>query len=96
MVQAINALNDIRDIEMPVTLAYKIVNTINKLLEKNSVYEQTLSGLKTEEEKMELFNLIIEVDITPFLLSEFTDADVKLTPLQMFGIKVLIDGEHSN
>lgn len=92
MISAINALNDIRDKEMPVALAYKMVNAVNKLLEKNSVYEETLSVLNTDKEREELLNLIVEVDIAPFLMSEFTEANLKLTPLQMFGLQVLIDG----
>lgn len=91
MVAAINSLNDLKDKEMPVALAYKIVTSINKLMEKYTIYEQTLNGLKTDKEKLELFDLITEIEITPFLMSEFSDANIKLTPAQMFGIQVLID-----
>lgn len=92
IIQAIDALNELKDKEMPVELAYKVIEMNETLMEKYTIYLKTLETLKTDKEKMELFNLKTEIIVTPFFMSEFKDAEIKLTPMQAFGLKAVTDG----
>lgn len=101
IIRAIDALDALSDKEMPIELTFKVVRNVDALMNRYNVYTRTLETLKSryregtpqfESEVKKLLDCEVAVDTEPFTREEFTDADVRITPLELMGLKVLIDG----
>ena len=87
-----NTLFSLQDKEMPITLTYKIVNNLELITEAYQVFEKTKQKAKTEEELKELLEIEKEVKLETFDKQELIDAGITLTPVQLVGLKRLING----
>lgn len=92
IIRTYNALDSLSNKEMPITLTYKVMNNLDRLLEAYRVYEKTLSKTKNDEEVQELLNIEVDVDVELLEKQELIDAGITLTPVHLNGLKRLIYG----
>lgn len=87
-----NALDSLGETELPITITYKVVNNLDKLLHAYQIFDKARLRAKNEEEVNELLEMENEVDLETIDRNELIEAGVKLKPVQLVGIKRVIDG----
>lgn len=92
IITTFNALDSLGETEMPIAMTYKVVNNIDKLLHAYQVFERARQKAKNEDEINELLEIESEIDIETISRAELFEAGIKLKPVQLVGIKRIIDG----
>lgn len=86
------ALDSLGKKELPILMTYKVVDNMDKLLKVYEVYDKARRKAKNDKEIRELLNIEKEVDLEMINKNELIEADVRLSPVQLVGLKRLIDG----
>lgn len=86
------ALDSLGNKEFPITLTYLIIDNLEKLGKECDIYFKTLKKAKSEKDKQELLQIEKEVDLEKIDKNELIEAGITLTPIQLVGLKRLIDG----
>lgn len=92
IINAYNALDTLSNKELPILLTYKIVNNLEKLFQEYSIFDKAKQKAKNIEEVKELLNVELEVELETINKKELIDADIKISPIQLVGLKRLING----
>ena len=87
-----NALDSLGETELPITITYKVVNNLDMLLHAYQIYDKARVKAKNEEEVKELLEIENEINLETINRNELVEAGVKLKPVQLVGIKRVIDG----
>ena len=92
IINAYNALDSLSEQELPILLTYKIVDNLENLMKECLVFEKAKNKAKDIEEVKELLKIEKEVKLETFDKQELVDAGIKLSPIQLVGLKRLING----
>lgn len=92
IINAINALNSLQEKELPILITYKVIDNFEKLMQAYNSYFKTLDKAKTDKEIKELLEIEKEIKLEKFSKQELIESGITLTPVQLVGLKRLIDG----
>lgn len=92
IINAYNALDALSDKELPILLTYKIVDILDKLLNEYRIFEKAREKAKNNNEIIELLNIERELDIELLDKQELIDSGIKISPIQLVGLKRIING----
>ena len=92
IINAYNALDALSDKELPILSTYKIVNILDKLLNEYRIFEKAREKAKNNNEIIELLNIERELDIELLDKQELIDSGIKISPIQLVGLKRIING----
>lgn len=92
IINLINALNDLSQKDLPITIAYKIIGNVEKLMNVYATYEKTKEKVKTDQELLELLEIENDIDLELIEKQELIDAGITISPAQLVGISEIING----
>lgn len=101
IINALDAMSLLKDRELPVELAFKVFDNHKKLMEAYEPYIKTMNKTQEQykdnndkflEEANKLINIEREIEVKKFTREELLNSEVKLTPAELAGLEVLIDG----
>ena len=92
IINTFGALDSLGNKELPIKLTYKVIDNLDKLIKAYQIYEKALEKAKTVEEKQELLQIKKEIDLVTIDKNELIEANITLTPIQLVGLKRIING----
>lgn len=92
IINALNALEEIKDKEFPILITYKIIANTEKLFNAYSPYDKARQKAKNDADLAALLCECQEVEIEKINKQELVDCAVTFTPTQLLSLKGIIDG----
>ena len=92
IINTFGSLDSLGNKELPIKLTYKVIDNLDKLFKAYQIYEKALEKAKTVEEKQELLQITKEIDLVTIDKNELIEANITLTPIQLVGLKRIING----